>query len=153
MLARVILPGYALPTWERAAGRCARWRGPRPRMGADVRGYAVIVDTAECHRRALDALAAVDELAIVRERLPGLYGGAIVYAPELGEQFRYAGEVARSGWGDCDDLAAYRAAELRLAGDRSARPWPVPAVGGLTPGHVVVRTARGDEDPSRALGM
>lgn len=62
-----------------------------------------------------------------------------------------------SGVGDCEDLAAARAAELRVSGvDASAVPVRVKiarGVGGVDLWHIVVQTPRGTEDPSRALGM
>lgn len=63
--------------------------------------------------------------------------------------------VLTRGWGDCEDLAAWRAAELRLQGDRGAHVAVRPSRSGI-PGHyhAVVRTGSGKlEDPSRWLGM
>jgi len=55
------------------------------------------------------------------------------------------------GGGDCEDLAAWRAAELRIAGE-PARVVVVRSAPGVL--HAVVRRANGRiEDPSRRLGM
>lgn len=90
--------------------------------------------------------------------LPPLYGGTIRYVAErprrrgmrAPERWQTAIEVARTGRGDCEDLAAYAAAQLRLKG--------VPARvrvrrTGRRLWHAVVRTPRGWIDPSRRLGM
>lgn len=69
------------------------------------------------------------------------------------ERFDNAQTVAHRGWGDCDDLAPMRAAELRVSGkDPEARA--VAYKSGPGRWHAIVQ--RGDgrlEDPSRAAGM
>lgn len=64
-------------------------------------------------------------------------------------------EAVRRGQADCEDLACWRAAELRLAGHPRAR-----VVFNVAPGrtgrlfHILVDRGDGElEDPSRALGM
>jgi hypothetical protein len=108
---------------------------------------------------------------------PPLYKSPIVYnrEPWAGriEEFADCRTVLKRGWGDCDDLCAYRLAELLEAGERPARPCSrhVSAVAGCTacvpgadirvywrgpgkPMHVEVRRANGViEDPSRFLGL
>jgi len=68
-------------------------------------------------------------------------------------RWRYANEVATEGWGDCQALAGYRAAELRVkGGDPAAHVRVYPT--GENKFHAVV--ARGNgwvEDPSVVLGM
>jgi len=60
-------------------------------------------------------------------------------------------EVMRHRFGDCEDLSAWRVAELRLGGVR-AIPWVVQSGNRLY--HVQVRYPDGTiEDPSRRLGM
>lgn len=69
------------------------------------------------------------------------------------ERFVTIPELYRLGVGDCDDLAAARAAELRvLEKDRGARVLVLE----IRPGHYHVVVRRGDgtiEDPSARLGM
>ena len=85
------------------------------------------------------------------EDFPPLYQSGIVYRREQmgAERWQGAGELLRSGMGDCEDLAAYRAAELRMEGE--------PATVGVIRTrrgsfHAVVRRADGSiEDPSRIL--
>lgn len=107
-----------------------------------------------------EALARSGQRDIRRARargspLPRLYAGSIRYQREpLGqERWRSARHVAAAGLGDCEDLAAYRVAELReLEGEPGARVVLVRRGPHLL--HAVVRRADGStEDPSRRLGM
>ena len=67
------------------------------------------------------------------------------------ERFLAVDETMAQGWGDCDDLAPWRAAEIVVRYGGKARPEIVP----IGPGqwHVVVWTDRGYEDPCAELGM
>jgi hypothetical protein len=110
---------------------------------------------------ALDASTAWSMRQLQDAPLPPLYQAGVVYKREpecrlengvlrLCEEFLTARCVYARHAGDCDDLGAWRAAELRLAGEkanayarRSAAGW-----------HVVVRRGDGStEDPSAILGM
>lgn len=94
-------------------------------------------------------------VAQIREglvRVP-LYKSGVRYAREpLGsEVWQTALETLEKGFGDCEDLVAWRCAELRCAGEDAT-----PYVKDVRPGlrHCLVRRANGAlEDPSRALGM
>jgi hypothetical protein len=107
---------------------------------------------------ALEGLTGVNEILLRRNpSLPSLYGSGARW--EIREQdptdkrWRYAPEVAIEGWGDCQALSTYRAAELRVSGeDPQARVRVYPT--GPDTFHAVV--ARGNglvEDPSVILGM
>ena len=107
------------------------------------------------------ALAALVELNVVFIRMyrcPLLYSSGVRYQREgkkadgsYFERWLTAPEVIRYGHGDCEDLASYRAAELRIAGDSRAIAIPVPSSIGW---HIVTRHGDGTiEDPSRKLGM
>lgn len=113
--------------------------------------------------------------------IPPLYRSGVVYErePWAGkyEEFADMLTVLRRGWGDCDDLAAWRVAELReqgenatiriywrkrrAPGDRSPLTMHVQVRRGpgAVPGGKAVKTAAGDksigpvEDPSRYLGL
>ena len=81
---------------------------------------------------------------------------AVRWKPEPrghGEHFDSADAVTARGWGDCDDLSPYWAAELRESGaDPSARV----TIKRTGPGrwHAVVRRGDGSiDDPSAAAGM
>lgn len=85
--------------------------------------------------------------------LPPLYGGTIRYVRErpLMERWQTALRVAMRGKGDCEDLAAYRVAELNLQGQKASA-----FASQVTPilVHIRVRLADGTiEDPSAKLGM
>lgn len=90
-------------------------------------------------------------------KIPPLYSGRIRYKRELPrrEEWQAALETAERGYGDCEDLVAYRLAELRLQGIQA-----VPKILAINPAlrHVVLtyrdRTGKLiEEDPSRVLGM
>jgi hypothetical protein len=107
---------------------------------------------------ALEGLTGVNEILMRRDpSIPPLYesGAHWELRPKdpSDTRWRYADEVATDGWGDCQALAAYRAAELRVKGaDPSAHVRVYPT--GENKYHAVV--ARGNglvEDPSVALGM
>jgi len=110
-------------------------------------------------RPLLEALVLVNRLYLRTHHVPPLYRSGVRYKQEpddgTPEEFAAIPEVLRRGWGDCDDLAPWRVAELQEAGERARiritwrrRP------NGRRLYHVVVRRADGRvEDPSRLLGM
>lgn len=84
--------------------------------------------------------------------LPPLYRSGVRYRQERGtEDWNTAPVVLKRGYGDCEDLAAWRAAELRVMG--------IPAHGivkrtGPKMFHALVLWPDGRvEDPSKILGM
>lgn len=69
-----------------------------------------------------------------------------------GEHFDLAPVAAARGWGDCDDLAPWLAADLRLRGDRGAKAFAKQT--GPQRWHALVRTGDGEIlDPSKWAGM
>lgn len=101
----------------------------------------------------LAALSFVQMLAAQRagRPMPALYESGIVYRREQprSERWQSAVELLATGQGDCEDLAAYRAAELRLAGEPATVYIKRTARGTF---HAIVRRADGTlEDPSRIL--
>ena len=94
-------------------------------------------------------------------RVPLLYESGVRYREEPWnaqgarvEEFADIPTILGRKWGDCDDLAPYRIAELRAQGE----PAKVRITWKMLPGgrlfHVVVRRGNGAiEDPSRILGM
>lgn len=104
----------------------------------------------------LGALAAhVDACVRDLRRHPSsrsLYACGVVYdARDPGERWQLPSETRARGRGDCEDLASYRAAELRLGGE-SCRV--VVRRTGPRVLHAVVERADGRiEDPSKRLGM
>ena len=91
---------------------------------------------------------------------PWLYKSGVRYAPEPNagkfEEFAGIEQCLARKWGDCDDLAAWRAAEIRVKEGRPANIlvyWR--KSGNRCIWHVQVRRTdtREVEDPSRLLGM
>ena len=82
---------------------------------------------------------------------PLLYASGVRYKrePKGREQWQSAAELLSSGEGDCEDLAAYRAAELRCEGELAFVDIQPTNRGTY---HAVVRRGNGQiEDPSRIL--
>lgn len=83
--------------------------------------------------------------------IPPLYSSGVRYRREKPDLWLTPSEVLRQGHGDCEDLAAWLAAQIRRTGGGASchayrsgrRMW-----------HVIVRLADGGiEDPSKLLGM
>lgn len=136
-------------------------------------------------RPVLGALIVANRLYLRTHHVPLLYKSGVRYKEEpLGtiEEFAAIPVCIERGWGDCDDLAPWRVAELREAGEKNAsirltwrfvardpdeRLCPRGGLHDFRDGvctlcqalgqklfHVVVRRANGDtEDPSKILGM
>jgi hypothetical protein len=107
---------------------------------------------------ALEGLTGVNEVLMRRDpSIPPLYSTGAVWEIRPGDpsetQWRYAPDVVTQGWGDCQDLSAYRAAELRVSGEdpgAAVRVYPT----GPNRYHAVVARGNGAvEDPSVILGM
>jgi len=84
--------------------------------------------------------------------LPPLYQAGVIYRrePKGRERWQLAPQTFSIGHGDCEDLATWRAAELRLGGvDARVRIYRA----SRRTMHVIVETPNGYEDPSRVLGM
>lgn len=95
----------------------------------------------------------------VHPRTPLLYQSGVRYRnepPGQGfEEFALIPVIYARKWGDCDDLAPWRVAELRERGEpaKIRIQWKTSSGGGKLY-HIVVRRADGRiEDPSRILGM
>lgn len=103
---------------------------------------------------ALEGLTALAERDIVEGGVPALYTSGVRYERERGtEDWQLPSQVLGRGRGDCEDLAAWRAAELRVHGvDPGARAIVV-RTGPRTLHALVERSDGVREDPSAALGM
>lgn len=106
----------------------------------------------------LDALVRHNLLWLGTYNAPGLYDSGVIYRPERGtEAWQDIPSILQKGYGDCEDLASYRCAELQFMGI-AARPYikwrdTEDGAGGTTY-HAVVHLPSGlVEDPSAALGM
>lgn len=132
----------------------------------------------------LDALVLEDQMFLKMHNAPKLYQSRVVYreepptivtkndgTPMVIEEFAAAPIVFARGWGDCDDLAPLRCAELRNAGERATLRiiWKTQPESGQKLYHILVRRPDARdfdarfmvrapdgsviEDPSFALGM
>lgn len=113
-------------------------------------------------RALLEPVIFQNRLLVRRGLVPRLYESRVRYREEPWqgrglEEFAPANIVMQRGWGDCDDLAAWRAAELREAGDLRAGVkiyWRLDPQGNARLYHAETRHGDGRvEDPSRLLGM
>lgn len=120
-------------------------------------------------RRQLDALAQADyEYLRQHPETPSLYEWAPAYkikprpyVPGIGEQadvWQDIPSTMRRGTADCKDLAAWRVAELCLAGHVAGFHIKVQQLGDLIVYHIQTEGYTPDgrfvrEDPSRLLGM
>ena len=102
----------------------------------------------------LEGLCAVNCVLLRRRQLPPLYKSGVRYKRERPgrEKWLTAPETLAAGVGDCEDLAAWRCAELRVYKGEPARA--IAMRSGKKKFHAVVQRADGRiEDPSRRLGM
>lgn len=113
-------------------------------------------------RECLRALTNINEDMMRRLDLPLLYESGVRYQrePHGVEEWQDALETVRRGHGDCEDLASYRAAELRVRygipaiADFTLREVPQEDGSVTRVFHIIVRGPGGyREDPSRLLGM
>lgn len=102
----------------------------------------------------LELLTRMNETYLRHTRTPAIYASGVRYRREVRprEDWLMVPYILELGHGDCEDLACWRAAELRLAGESGARPIAIRPRPSLW--HIVVRRADGRiEDPSKRLGM
>jgi hypothetical protein len=107
----------------------------------------------------LDAQVKINQLYLRLHNVPPLYSSGVRYReedPTQGyEEFALIPIMIERGWGDCDDLAPWRCAELREAGEKACIriQWRRQASGSKL-FHILVRRENGViEDPSLILGM
>ena len=99
---------------------------------------------------AVEGLAEENHVLMSRRPFPRLYTTAVLYRREDAgnEDWQNAAKLMRAMVGDCEDLAAYRVAELRAYEGEPARVRIVPTQRGSF--HAIVQRASGElEDPSR----
>lgn len=112
---------------------------------------SVLNAALETSTRANQRLLASGEAPSIREAIQG----GLRWRPERftdGEHFDLSSLAAQRGWGDCDDLAPWLAAEMRLRGDPEAAA--IVRRSGPSRWHALVRTGAGElVDPSRWAGM
>lgn len=104
-------------------------------------------------RDALEGLTRVNVGLMQAGGIPPLYEAGVHYQDETDDVWRSAEEVARTRWGDCEDLSAYRAAELRVSGEDPGAYLDLYKSGPQRYHAIVVRGDGSIEDPSKVLGM
>lgn len=110
--------------------------------------------TASALDGALEGLVCTNVALLDASPLPPLYRSGVRYQRERQrrEVWQTCAQAFAAGVADCEDLAAWRAAELRRAGESEACAFAT-KVGSHT-WHVRTRRADGTiEDPSIMLGM
>lgn len=114
----------------------------------------------EILQRLLDLQTDVNVLWLKSHpRAPGIYDSGIRYAAEgrFKEVWQSVGVILSGDVADCEDLACWRAAELRVTGEDSAARatfYSRQLSRSRRLYHVIVLRGDGStEDPSRALGM
>lgn len=143
----------------------------RSLVGATDRQYRRLYPIVIC----LETLTKINEWHLGRKslpsysserlamRMPPLYASGVHYEeePPGEEEWLDIPTLYRQGWGDCEDLACARAAELRHYKGIAAVPciktkqFPIPGSDRpMTLVHVMVLLPNGEiEDPSLRLGM
>ena len=117
------------------------------------------VGRGESRRESLQALAdCVHRLNVdflrAHPDFPRLFDSGVRYDREptsVREEFCTIPVVYDQGWGDCDDIAPWRSAELVVRRGIHARPLVVRS--SPRAWHVIVETPHGREDPCIRLGM
>lgn len=85
---------------------------------------------------------------------PSIYDAGVVYRPERGkENWLDVPHILQLGYGDCEDLGAWRVAELRNSGIPAKAFLKWQSNGVVTVYHVMVMRNGKLEDPSKRLGM
>jgi hypothetical protein len=106
----------------------------------------------------LAALVTFNMPAIASRMVPPLYDSGVRYRRERGragaDTWCTAREVFRRGWGDCEDLVAWRVAELQVGGERARGTLVIADTSeGILLHALVLRANGATEDPSARLGM
>jgi len=120
----------------------------------------------DCLLLMFEALVNIDQLWIRTHRnsTPPLYKANVRYEREFGtELWCDIPTIMEKGYGDCEDLAAWRCAEIREAGGKSSPYVTYKKVEGRFHYHAIIKRAGVNpatgkfgkflEDPSRRLGM
>jgi hypothetical protein len=124
-----------------------------PRAG-DADATIHVPTSAAFYQAAIEGLSMLDEQILeLSPDFPRLYEADVVYRKEKRDTWRHADDVLCSGWGDCEDLAAWRVAELRVSGEDPDAYVYVYQSGPHRFHAVVARGSGRIEDPSLILGM
>lgn len=134
-----------------SAGRSGAWPSADGRA-EPLRATFTIAARPEHLRAALLGLVALNRVILAERPLPPLYESGVGYRAEVlgSEEWQSADQVYSRKEGDCEDLAAWRAAELQLGGELGATV-DVVKTGARKYHAVVVRGDGSYEDPTRIL--
>jgi len=126
----------------------------------ELRSFDVLPATAKERTllAMLEALVATNEGFLTQHpTTPALYASGVVYVeePPGRDHWQDIPRTIELREGDCEDLACWRIAELRVRGLEYARPFVRhQVIGSIVLYHVAVLRGDGQiEDPSKTLGM
>lgn len=109
---------------------------------------------ADVYAAALEGLVQVNGLVLDKDpRIPPIYYAGVRWRPIPHNNWRRADQIAGEGWGDCEGLSAWRAAELRRSGEDPAARVGCYHTGPKKYHAIVIRGDDSIEDPSVWLGM
>ena len=108
---------------------------------------------AAAFNAALEGLTRLNVALMGATNYPPLYSAGVRYKTEPREVWRHVADVLAEGWGDCEDLSAWRAAELRITGEDPGASVATYKSGARRYHAIVERSDGTIEDPSRELGM
>ena len=108
----------------------------------------------ELYDAVLEGFTQANEVLLQeRPELMPLYGKPVSYEQTRSPKFRHADDVVGTGWGDCEALSTFRAAELRTTGEDMGATVATYRSGPKKFHAVVLRSDGSVEDPSKRLGM
>lgn len=109
---------------------------------------------ADMYAAALQGLVKVNELILDKTPgIPGVYASGARWIATPHNTWRRADQIALEGWGDCEGLSSWRAAELHASGEDPDAIVGVYHTGPRKYHAIVVRGNDMIEDPSVLLGM
>lgn len=139
-------PEDAMKVLVNLSGENSRWLRPSRMLGSTIKPI-------------LEALVTIDQMYLRTHHVPRLYESGVRYqeepltnqaslnsgAPQRVEEFAAIPAILEKGWGDCDNLAPWRVAELREAGEpaKIRVQWKRHPGTGQKLYHIVVRRADG----------
>jgi hypothetical protein len=109
---------------------------------------------ADMYAAALEGLVQVNGLVLDKRRdIPPIYNSGARWRIVPHNNWRRADEIVTEGWGDCEGLSSWRAAELRGTGEDPGARVGVYHTGPNKYHAIVIRGDDQIEDPSVLLGM
>jgi hypothetical protein len=103
---------------------------------------------------ALEGLTSLNELYLRQHpETPALAASGVRYEKPKSTKWRDIPQVLKSGWGDCESLSTWRAAELRVSGEDPMAQALVYQTGPTKFHSIVLRGDGSVEDPSIEHGM